>query len=136
MSVRSVVLSVLLSLAVAAEPAPGKPYRVELTAPAAAAVGKVGAAQVRVVPAEGYHTNKEFPTKLTVTAPAAVTVARATQSAADAKAFSPDRLEFEVGFTATAAGAHEILGDLRFAVCTPQTCIPVKEKVTWKVAVK
>lgn len=121
----------LVATAAAADPA-AKPYAIEATAPAQATVGKPSSAHVVVTAAAGYHTNKEFPTKLQVTAPAGVAVAKATLVAADAK-FSPERIEFEVAFTPTAAGAHELAGDLRFAVCTAQTCVPSREKVAWKV---
>jgi hypothetical protein len=116
--------------------AEGQGFIVEVTPPATAAVGTAAKARVVLKPTSGYKVNKEFPTKLTVTAPAGVEVAKATQAGADAAKLAEDECVFEVAFTPKEAGDKKFEAAFKFAVCTTETCDPKSEKLAWTVPVK
>ena len=112
----------------------GKPFSVTV-APVSGHKGLAVKATVVVKPGAGYHINEEFPTKLSLKAPAGVTVAKAELGKADAK-LSKDECRFEVTLTGTETGKKTVAGDLRFAVCTDTTCDPQKAAVSLEVDVK
>src|SRR3954447_26864405 len=58
--------------------AEGEGYVVEVKAPASGTAGAEGSAQVVLNATGQYHLNKDFPTKLEVTAPDGVTLAKVT----------------------------------------------------------
>jgi hypothetical protein len=89
-----------------------------------------GTVKIHIAPGTGYHVNKDYPTKLTVTPPAGATVAAPKQTIAEAGA------DFELTYTCTEVGQKTFTGELKFAVCTATTCDPKKEKVTFTVDVK
>lgn len=80
-----------------------------------------------------YHINKEFPHKVTVTAPEGVTVESAKVKG---NVDSDTQLSFKVVTTSSAAGKKDISASIRFAVCTETTCNPQDEKVTITVESK
>jgi hypothetical protein len=99
-------------------------------------------AKVMLTPAGPYHVNKEYPTKLALTAPAGVTLAKAELKAGggdgakgDADALDEKQLAFSVKLTPQ-AGSHTISGMLKFAVCDKDTCLPKKESISIVVAAK
>jgi hypothetical protein len=124
-------------------PAPGKKtiadtdsYTLTLAAPHAVSSGREGSATVEVTPKQGWHLNKDFPTKLTVAAPAGVSVKKPEQTPKDAVAFSEERGTFSVVFQAASAGDKAFTGKLKFAVCTATSCDPKKEELAWNVKVE
>jgi hypothetical protein len=116
--------------------AEGQGFVVEVTPPATAAVGTVAKARVVLRPTGGYKVNQEFPTRLTVTAPAGVEVAKASQAAGDAAKLAEDECVFEVAFTPKEAGDKTFEAAFKFAVCTSETCDPKSERLAWTVPVK
>ena len=111
-------------------------YTVSLAAPGAVTAGGEGAATVKVVPKGVWKLNDEFPTKLTVTAPAGVSVKKAEQKVKDAVSFGEKEGRWSVEFTAQSAGDKAFKGVVKFAVCTPESCIPKKEELAWNVKVE
>jgi hypothetical protein len=111
-------------------------YTVRLAAPGKLASGGQGAATVVVVPKGVWKLNDEFPTRLTVTPPAGVSVKKADQRVKDAVTFGETEGRWAVEFTAQSAGDKDFKGVVRFAVCTPESCIPKKEDLAWNVAVE
>lgn len=71
----------------------------------------------------GYHVNQDYPIRVDLRAPAAVKLTKATLEKADAAQFGEESARFDVGFSAE-PGAHELLADVDFAVCTKETCVP------------
>src|SRR5262245_34283107 len=67
--------------------AEGEGYVVEVKAPATAAPGAEGMAQVVLNATGQYHLNKDFPTVLDVTAPDGVTLGKVKLTTADASKF-------------------------------------------------
>lgn len=99
-------------------------------------------AKVMVTPVAPYHVNKEFPTKLALTPPEGVTLAKAEmkaggadQAKGDADALDDKQLAFSVKLTPQ-AGSHTINGTFKFAVCDKDTCLAKKEAISIVVAAK
>ncbi|HUH03976.1 MAG TPA: hypothetical protein VML75_18395 [Kofleriaceae bacterium] len=111
-------------------------YTLEIKVPPAAARGKASEVVLTLVPRNGRHLNHEFPTKLTITPPAGVTVAKPTLKRSDAETFTDDLATFKVSFTAADAGEKAFSGKFKFAVCTDTTCDPQTEQLAFKVSVK
>ncbi len=84
---------------------------------ASGAVNKSIKAEVKVEAQGAYHVNKEFPHKLTLEAPAGVTLEESKLTKDKAAKFTDKELAFDVSLTATKAGKSEIKGTLKFGVC-------------------
>lgn len=104
--------------------------------PFAGAAGAAAAGSIKIVPGKGFHVNQDFPVKLTLEAPAGVTLAKAVQEKPDATKFDDDNVIFSVKATAAAAGTYNIKGKFKFAVCTASTCDPKSVPVDIAFAVK
>jgi hypothetical protein len=111
-----------------------KPYTVTISK-VAARVNERATARIVIVPAKGYHINKDFPTSLKLTALPGVTVEKLELGKADAR-LSEQEGSFEVGLTASQAGLKNIAGNLKFAVCSESSCDPQREAVTIAVEAK
>ncbi len=88
------------------------------------AAGDEGRFAVRFTGAGEYHLNSEFPTRITIEAPDALTLPKAELRGGDAAEFTEEAARFDVPFTAAEAGEHQVRAKVEFAVCNPQTCIP------------
>lgn len=113
-----------------------------IVAPAEGAAGTEVVATVNVTPAGPYHINLEFPTKLELSGPAAVVIAKPKLTAGghdkakgDADAFEDGKLTFTVKMTPQ-PGAHTVTGTFKFAVCDKDTCLAKKEQISIAVAAK
>jgi hypothetical protein len=103
------------------------------------ASGKAGSKAVAVVTVKAkgnFHVNAEYPHKLILTAPEGIAVEKAKITAADAKRPDEKTLVFEVAVTPAAAGKKTVEGELKFAVCSEQSCNPTTEKVSISVDAK
>ncbi|HEX2687659.1 MAG TPA: hypothetical protein VHN14_13630 [Kofleriaceae bacterium] len=111
--------------------------------PADAKAGAEAVAKIVVIPGAGYHVNTEFPTKLTLTSPQGVALAKAQlvagghdKAKGDADALDEQQLAFAVKLTPAASGSYTINGDFRFAVCDVSQCLPKREIIAIAVAAK
>lgn len=111
--------------------------------PADAKAGAEAIARVTVTPAAGYHVNTEYPTKLTLTSPEGVTLAKAEfiagghdKAKGDADTLEEKQLAFAVKLTPAASGNFTINGSFKFAVCDPTQCLPKRETIAITVAAK
>jgi len=111
-------------------------YTIKLSAPAQTTAGADATATVELLPKGSYHLNKEFPTKLTATAPADVKLKKDTQTIADAVTYSEKSGKWVFEFKTTAAGSKAFSCKFKFAVCTDTTCEPKKEDLAWNVTVQ
>ncbi len=116
--------------------------RLQIEVPPDAKAGAEVIAKVVVIPSDKYKVNKEFPTKLTLTPPAGVAIAKAEmkaggadESKGDADALDDRQLVFSVKLTPE-AGNHTIDGTFKFAVCDKDTCLAKKEQISIAVAAK
>jgi hypothetical protein len=111
--------------------------------PADAKAGAEAVAKITVTPGAGYHVNVDYPTKLTLTSPQGVTLAKAELTAGghsggkgDADALDEKQLAFAVKLTAAASGSYTINGTFKFAVCDKDQCLPKRETIAIAVAAK
>lgn len=111
-------------------------YSLEVETPDPVASGAEGTVRVKVTPRNGWKMNHEFPTKLRVTAPDGITVAKAEQAKGDAERFDDAGATFAVQFTAQSAGEKSFQAKLKFAVCTEATCTPKSQELAWVVKVQ
>jgi hypothetical protein len=140
--------------AVGAPPTPNPPVddrsrlrpeegKLAIEPPADAKAGAEAIARVTVIPAAGYHVNTEYPTKLTLTSPEGVTLAKAEfiagghdKAKGDADTLEEKQLAFAVKLTPAASGNFTINGSFKFAVCDPTQCLPKRETIAITVAAK
>ncbi|HET7500341.1 MAG TPA: hypothetical protein VFK02_05035 [Kofleriaceae bacterium] len=115
--------------------------KLAIEAPTGAKAGAEAVAKITVTPASGYHVNTEYPTKLTLTSPQGVTLAKAELVAGghdkgkgDADAFDEKQLAFAIKLTPAASGSYTINGSFKFAVCDASQCLPKRENVAITVA--
>jgi hypothetical protein len=125
----------------AAAPAVKKPvfeeatFKLALSGEPSYTAGQPGTLKLVLDARGGYHVNQEYPIRIDLKAPAAVKLAKASLARPDAKAFTDVQAAFETGFTAE-AGTHEIIADVDFAVCTPETCVPDQRTLALRIDVK
>ncbi|MSP73730.1 MAG: hypothetical protein EXR76_16475 [Myxococcales bacterium] len=127
--------AVTAPVSAASVPAPAAPYTVRIV-PGDAAVAKPATSLIEVTPGPGFHMNKDFPTRLRLTAAPGVTLGKNELLKEDAE-LSDEQLRFSVAFTATTAGQTTLsaLGD--FSICNDTTCKLIRdEKLAWDVDVK
>jgi hypothetical protein len=110
-------------------------FQVNVVAPPTANKQR-GVAKIHIAPGAGFHVNKDYPTSVSVVAPTGVTVEKAKQTAKDAVALSETGADFDVAYTASEAGKKTFTGELRFAVCSANSCDPKKEALQFTVDVK
>jgi hypothetical protein len=122
------------------QPAEGK---LAIEPPSDAKAGAEAVARITVTPGVGYHVNTEYPTKLTLTSPAGVTLAKAElvagghdKAKGDADALDEKQLVFAVKLTPAASGSFTINGSFKFAVCDQAQCLPKRETIAIAVAAK
>ena len=94
------------------------------------AVGKKASFTIILKPRGEYHINQPFPTSVTTRVPKAIALEKPQLLKADAKRFSEQQVQFEVGFTASESGEYQLNALVNFAVCTPKTCIPLRKNLT------
>jgi hypothetical protein len=111
-------------------------YTLTATPPASAKVGSAATAELKLTPKSGYHVNTDAPIKVTITAPAGVTVAKAALDKTDAKQFDKTGADFQVGLTATAAGSSQVQVAINFVVCDDglTECIPAHKSLSWQLS--
>ncbi len=111
-------------------------FSVKAEAPAVTA-GQKASFKVEIVPGAGFHMNKEYPTTLTVKEiPTGVKVETLKFSAKEAVRFVETGAEFQVPFTANEKGKKVISGELKFAVCSANSCDPKKQPFTLTIDVR
>jgi hypothetical protein len=99
--------------------------------------GQRAVAKVKITPGTGYHMNKEYPTSLVLNeVPSGVTVDKMKFTAKDAAKWEESGGEFDVGVTSAETGKKVVKGELKFAVCSTNTCDPKKSAVALEIDVK
>jgi hypothetical protein len=88
------------------------------------AAGKPGSVAVTLKPRGVYHVNQDYPMSVALKAPAGITLAKAELQKAEAAEFTEKVARFDIPVTPTAAGSHKLEAHVKFAVCTPENCVP------------
>ncbi|HXU71583.1 MAG TPA: hypothetical protein VN947_19755 [Polyangia bacterium] len=123
----------LVGAALAQQPTP---YVLKVDAPPAKK-GQKAVAKVKITPGAGYHMNKEYPTSLVLSSvPAGVTVDKMKLTMKDAAKWTEQEGEFDIAYTAAEAGKKTVTGEIKFAVCSANTCDPKKSNITFDIDVK
>lgn len=86
--------------------------------------GQLGTFGITLTPNGEYHVNQEYPIRLTVHAPAELTLPKSSLERADAAEFGEQKARFDVPFTSAGAGERRVEVQVDFAICTPQNCMP------------
>lgn len=110
-------------------------FNLSVNAPKSAKASTRTTATVKVTPSSGYKMNLEYPTKLSVTAPDGVTLEKAKLTKADGR-IDTKAVEFDVAFTSESRGKKSFTGELKFAVCTENDCVPQSTPIAFEVEVQ
>lgn len=100
------------------------------------AVGKLGSFAVSLKPRGVYHVNQEYPISISLHGEAGLSFPKADLARADAATFGEKLARFEVPFTAAKAGSLKVEADVKFAVCTPENCVPDERKLALMLPVQ
>lgn len=111
-------------------------YTVKVEAPAVQK-GAPAKAIIHIAPGSGFHMNKEYPTSVALTAPGvALWKPKLTQADKDVMKMEDKGFDIEVRYIANEPGQKTFDGELKFAVCSANSCDPKKEKLHFTVEVK
>jgi hypothetical protein len=88
------------------------------------APGKLGSFAISLKPRGEYHINQDFPMSVSVQSSAGIEFPKAKLDKPQAAEFGEQLARFDVPFTAKSAGAHKVEAHVKFAVCTPENCVP------------
>jgi hypothetical protein len=83
----------------------------------------------------GYHVNQDYPIRVDLKAPAAVKLQKPSLGKPDAAEFGEHKARFDLPFSAD-KGSHQLMADVDFAVCTPETCVPDQRTLAVSLSVK
>ncbi|WP_224367420.1 hypothetical protein [Hyalangium versicolor] len=111
-------------------------YKLVVTPPTSAKQGQPAVFLVHIEGTGAYTLNVEYPTKLVITPPDGVTVAKEKLTKADAKKFTKNGADFEISFTSSNVGVKNFSGEVKFAVATESDAKPVSAKFGFSVNVK
>jgi 2-oxoglutarate dehydrogenase E2 component (dihydrolipoamide succinyltransferase) len=100
------------------------------------AAGKLGTFAVSLTPRGVYHVNQEYPVSISLQGDTGLSFPKSQLAKGDAATFGEKLARFEVPFTAASAGDHEVRAKVKFAVCTPENCVPDERTLALVLAVK
>jgi hypothetical protein len=87
------------------------------------AAGKPASFSVSLKPRGDYHVNEDYPFSVTLEGQA-MTLPKTELGKADAAEFTENGVRLDVPFTASETGECSVKANVKFAVCTPETCVP------------
>jgi hypothetical protein len=129
---KKILAGLLVSVAMVSTAAAASNYKLNVSA-APAKVSAKGSATISVEPTDGFKMNLEYPTKVNLKAPDGVTLEKVKLTAKDAAKLDKTGAVFNVAFTATEAGKKTVTGEIKFAVCTDDECVPKTEAISFVV---
>jgi hypothetical protein len=115
---------------------PDTSFAVKVDPPAPSSAGAEAVARVVVTPGPGWKMNHEYPTELSLSPPDGVKVQKALLELGDVAKLEDNELAFDVKLTSTKPGTYKVGGQLKFAVCTPETCDPKKQTIAFDLVAK
>lgn len=98
--------------------------------------GKLGSFAISLTPRGSYHVNPDYPLSVSLKAEGGVSLPKSELAKSDAATFGEKLARFDVPFTADKAGAHRVEAKVRFAVCTPENCVPDERTLALNLAVQ
>jgi len=130
------MLHIALIAALLAAPDVSDTYRIETSKLVKVRKGETGHARVEVVPRPDAHVSPDAPISLTVSAGHSVKLAKEKLGRPEAKETKAKGVEFDVPFTAQAAGKDELRATLSFFICTEKLCEKQKRELALAVEVE
>lgn len=130
------MLPIGLIAALLAAPDVSGTYRIETSKLVKVHKGETGHARVEVVPRPDAHVSPDAPISLTVSAGQSVKLAKEKLGRTDAKETKAKGVEFDVPFTAQAAGKDQLRATLSFFICTEKLCEKQKRELALAVEVE
>jgi hypothetical protein len=130
------MLPIALIAALLAAPDVSGTYRIETSKLVKVHKGETGHARVEVVPRPDAHVSPDAPISLTVSAGQSVKLAKEKLGRTDAKETKAKGVEFDVPFTAQAAGKDQLRATLSFFICTEKLCEKQKRELALAVEVE
>jgi len=100
------------------------------------AAGKLATFAVSLTPRGVYHVNQEYPMSVSVQGDEGISFPKADLKKSDAASFGEKAARFDVPFTAAKAGDHKVEAKVKFAVCTPENCVPDERTLALMLPVK
>jgi hypothetical protein len=98
--------------------------------------GELGRFVLHLEPHGKFHINQEYPIEIALSSDADTMFPKASLAKKDASEFDEKKASFDVPFTPKAAGDHKLIANVKFAVCTPENCVPDERNLSLAVAVK
>src|ERR1700682_5711814 len=130
------MLHIALIAALLAAPDVSDTHRIETSKLVKVRKGEAGHARVEVVPRPDAHVSPDAPISLTVSAGHSVKLAKEKLGRPEAKETKAKGVEFDVPFTAQAAGKDELRATLSFFICTEKLCEKQKRELALAVEVE
>jgi hypothetical protein len=130
------MLPIVLIAALLAAPDVSGTYRIETSKLVKVHKGETGHARVEVVPRPDAHVSPDAPISLTVSAGQSVKLAKEKLGRSEAKETKAKGVEFDVPFTAQAAGKDQLRATLSFFICTEKLCEKQKRELALAVEVE
>jgi hypothetical protein len=87
-------------------------------------VGKLASFAVSLKPRGVYHINQDYPIDISLTPSEGIALPKAELKKADAASFDEKLARFDVPCTPGKAGPQRVEAKVKFAVCTPENCVP------------
>jgi hypothetical protein len=98
-------------------------------------IGEKSRFAIVLLPRGDYHINQQFPTSVTITAPKTLSIEKTQLVKTDASEFTEQRAKFDIPFSSSEKGEHQLDARVSFAVCTSKTCVPFQKNLTVTVKV-
>ena len=98
--------------------------------------GKLGSVAISLTPRGVYHVNMDYPISIALSGDPALQFPKAQMGKAETAEFSEKDARFDVPVTPQAAGKHALTAKVKFAVCTPENCVPDERTLALALAVE
>jgi hypothetical protein len=100
------------------------------------APGKLGSVAISLTPRGEYHVNEDYPISVTLSGDPALQFPKTQMGKAETAEFSEKVARFDVPVTPQTAGKHALTAKVKFAVCTPENCVPDERTLALALAVE
>lgn len=100
------------------------------------AVGQLASFAIALKPRGQYHINQDYPIAVSLKAPSGLRLPKLEFKKPDAAQFGEQLARFDVPLTPESTGSQRVEANVRFAVCTPENCVPDERTLALVLAVK
>ena len=99
-------------------------------------VGTPGQVTIALEGRGDWHVNQEYPIRVDLKAAPGVGLQQQALEKSDAEVFNDDKATFLASLEPVEAGEHEVICDVRFALCTDENCVLERRTVAMHVKVE